>query len=144
VPNRFTATDIVHRVVAEGLGALVAPRGDGHGFVQPDGFESIGDEPIADEQDRVVAVPWEWRGVHVEALLGVASTQRDVVVRGVTLVTGEEGAELLHRYIDWADVLQQLGARVFGRPLVDVVDRWGDEVPEVEELSFLRRPAGEA
>lgn len=133
MPNPFTAVDIVHRDVAEGLGGLVAPRGKG--FAVTDGFEFIGDAPIADPDGRVAVVPWEWSGIHVEPILGVAATRRAVVVRGVTLVVGEEGAELLHRYIDWADVLQQLDARVYGRPVVDVRGRWAGEVPEVEELA---------
>lgn len=136
MPNVSTVIDLVHRDVHEGLSGSIEPR-DGEGFAVGEGFEFVADAPIADPEGRVAVVPWQWRGVHVQPVLGVQASGRALVVRGVTLVTGDEEAELLHRYIDWADVLQQLDARFYERPVVDGLERWHDELLEVEEFTRL-------
>lgn len=138
MPNISAAIDLVHRDVHLGLSGAVAPERDENAFAIADGFEFVGDAPVTDREERVAVVPWQWRGVHVDELLGIAPTDRALVVRGVTLVTGDEGNELLHRYVDWADVLQQLDARFYGRPVVDALERWGDELREVEQFARLR------
>jgi len=137
VPDLSTVVDLVHRDVTEGLGQALAPRDDGHGFALAEGFEAVGDAPIADRDGAVAAVPWQWTGVHRGDLLGVPATNEVVTVRGVTLITGEEDNELLHRYIDWAEVLLQLGVRFFDRPVVDVRRRFGDDLLRIPQLQRL-------
>lgn len=65
---------------------------------------------------------WEYRGkerlnhlARKEFLAG----RRDVVVRGITVVTTSDQEPRFHRYIDWAGVYEQLGM-VPGRPSLGV------------------------
>jgi hypothetical protein len=136
MPNLSTSVDLVERDVIEGLSRSIEPR-DGSGFSLADGFEFVGDSPITDPEERVVVVPWRWIGQHVEPILGVQASGRVLEVRGVTMVTGDEGDELLHRYIDWAEVLLQLEVRFYERPVVDGLERWGDELREVDQFARL-------
>jgi hypothetical protein len=82
------------------------------GFNRPEPFTG---EPIANETHT--AIVWEYSGVHTEPINGIRPTQREVTVRGVTIVdhTGKEPA--FHRYIDWAEVMGQLGLTITGRPI---------------------------
>lgn len=87
-------------------------------FQETSGFSPAADlrEPI--EADGCTVVTWEYRGL--ERLNPLArkeflASRREVVVRGITVVTTGEKGPLFHRYIDWAGVYDQLGM-VPGRP----------------------------
>ena len=101
--------------VAAGLGGVFQPT-EGGGLMPLDSLESLG-APIA--SDTHAALPWQWQGTHVGEIAGIPPTGReDVVVRGVTIVDRTGDDILFHRFIDWLDVLQQLGAVLVGRPVV--------------------------
>jgi hypothetical protein len=136
VPNIFNVVDLVRRDVFEGLSNSIEPRDD-DAFALAEGFEFIADSPVSDADGRVAVVPWRWRGAHVQPILGIEASGRELLVRGVTLITGGEEEELLHRYVDWADVLQQLDARFYPRPVVDGLARWHDELLEIDQFAAL-------
>lgn len=91
-------------------------------FEQTGGFSSAADLPAPIEADGYTVVAWEYRGkerlnhlARKEFLAG----RRDVVVRGITVVTTSDQEPRFHRYIDWAGVYEQLGM-VPGRPSLGV------------------------
>lgn len=114
----FEADDeIVHLVaddVTAGLGGVFEPT-EGGGLMPLDSFGPL-DAPIA--SDTHAALPWQWQGAHVGEIAGIPATGTDVVLRGVTIIDRSGDDVLFHRFIDWLDVLQQLGAVLVGRPVV--------------------------
>ena len=108
---------------------------DGAGFQLANVTSFAEDTLIADPDGRVALVAWEWHGRH-EGLFGVDATGEPVIVRGVTLVdyVGGGGDEpVLHRYVDWLDVMAQIGITVNPRPIVDV-RRAFENALEVEDI----------
>jgi hypothetical protein len=108
--------DLVHRDVVLGLS---------HAFDERD----AGWHPVADLIDdglptngRTSVVPWEFDCTHANAFLGIPSTGRDITIRGTTIVVdrGGDGADGLryHRYIDWAQVMTDLGVQATFRPVL--------------------------
>lgn len=65
--------------------------------------------------DRIVAVPWTYYCRHTGDFHGLFRTGRELTIEGVTLVDYRDGQTLLHRYVDWAGVIAQLGLEVSGR-----------------------------
>lgn len=117
--------------------ALPAARA-GHGFRIHDGFDWIHATPIgnfgADGAATAVAVPWQWTGVHRNELLGLLplpGEDREVTVAGLSIVQEVEASEeapdglLVHRFVDWLATLNELGARPYLRPVVDLGSRVG-------------------
>jgi hypothetical protein len=110
-----TDADLVTLVtddVTEGL-KVVFPAEGGFDVGPPFRRE---DESVAN--GRVGVVGWTWRGVDTIGFQGYKPTGAVVEVRGVTVVEfdAEDGATLFHRYVDWLDVIGQLGLSVSGRP----------------------------
>lgn len=58
-----------------------------------------------------VAVEWEFNGVHDKdgAFNGLAASGRPVTVRGFTILSADNGALQIRRYIDWVGLYAQLG-----------------------------------
>jgi hypothetical protein len=59
-------------------------------------------------------VEWSWVGRHDDdgadgAFNGIAPSQREVIVRGMSLMGVEEDEFRVRRYVDWAGVYAQLG-----------------------------------
>jgi hypothetical protein len=102
------------------------------------------EQPISSEAGTAVA--WEYHGNERHNPLareGFWGSLRPVVVRGVTVVTGKEGEELFHRYIDWAGVYDQLGMTP-GRPTQGQVSLVGvDLVDGVAALVEIEPDAAE-
>jgi hypothetical protein len=65
--------------------------------------------------DRIVAVPWTYSCRHTGDFHGLFRTGRELTIEGVTLVDYRSGELLLHRFVDWAGVIAQLGLEVSGR-----------------------------
>jgi len=87
-------------------------------FEETGGFSPAPDLPLPFEADGHAVVAWEYRGlerVNPLARKKFQDDRREVVVRGVTVVTMVDKEPLFHRYIDWAGVYDQLGM-VPGRP----------------------------
>lgn len=108
------------------------PELEGGGFTLAEPTSFARDLAIRDERGTVAAVAWQWKGIH-RGLFGIAPTNEVVIVRGATLVAGTDEEPALHRYIDWLDVLGQIGMTVSPRPIVDVTKAWSDvhEIPEL-------------
>jgi hypothetical protein len=69
---------------------------------------------------RQTAVAWEYHGRHNGTFQGIPATGRDVVIRGVTVVEqGGRGRVLFSRYVDWLDVMSQLGLSAIARPALE-------------------------
>ena len=66
--------------------------------------------------DRVATLGWTWHGID-RAFRGSEGNAVEVNVRGVTVVhrDGGNGVPLFERYVDWLDVLGQLGIGVASR-----------------------------
>ena len=102
--------------------------------VDPKSFEvrSEFSDPIM-ENGAFSTVPWSVTATHVgstpvdgdtdpQTFVGLAETQRTVVIEGVTIVKhpleGTRDEPEFRRYIDWSAVLAQLGVTMTGRPLL--------------------------
>jgi hypothetical protein len=112
MPEKEQATALIRDDVEKSLKRYFSPT---DGFTIPEPF--IGAQPIANQTHT--AVVWEYAGVHTHAFHGIEATQRSVVVRGATIVDQSGETALFHRYIDWSEVMGQLGLAITGRPAVD-------------------------
>jgi hypothetical protein len=102
MPEPTEAFDLVHDDVHAGLAESFTPR---PGFIATEGF---GDgEPITN--GRHTAVVWEYHGRHDAPFQGVEPTGADIVIRGVTVIEQSGRRQVFHRYVDWLDVMAQLG-----------------------------------
>jgi len=111
-------------------------------FDGPDGVLPVGrfaEEAVGTVSDTVSVVAWEWPVVHVGPIQGTPATNRELTLRGVTVIerrktviergdTEVEGEEtdgdgsdelLFSRYIDWLALYAELGALSIARPQVD-------------------------
>jgi hypothetical protein len=77
------------------------------------------------EQLHKTWVAWTYHARHSGVFAGIPPTEREVTVRGATLVDGSEKEPLFYRYIDWLDVCQQIGLSISGRPAVEPGERFG-------------------
>lgn len=110
------------------------------GFRVRDDIGGTADDPLTNADATVVVVPWEWSGTNA-GLFGLDPTNRAVTVRGVTIVTEGENGLLLHRSVDWLEVMAQAGIAVNTRPIVDIRDGYDEDslraVPELAEAFDL-------
>lgn len=106
-------TDVTHDVV-DGLKDTFTQRDEdtADSFRVNVRFEEE-EEFIGD--NRIVAVPWTYYCRHTGDFHGLFRTGRELQIEGVTLVDYRTGVTLLHRYVDWAGVIVQLGLEVSGR-----------------------------
>ncbi len=71
------------------------------------------------------AVPWEFSCRHVGVFQGAQPTERQLVIRGTTIVDTTRRRPLFHRYVAWSDVFAALGMAVSSRPTVpDLPQSW--------------------
>jgi hypothetical protein len=140
VPDPTFLREMVSDDIGDALGRALQPELDDDGFrLRPD-FEFLQDAVIGHEDaTRTIAViPWQFTGTHRdEPLLGVPPTGRRVVVNGTTIVRDAETDPQLYRYVDWGEVLDQLGVHHYGRPVVDVVERFGDAITDQPEFDSV-------
>jgi hypothetical protein len=106
-----SALTLVQADVEEAMRPFFPPTD--RGFTVPKPF----DEAAAITSGRFSAVVWEYYGAHQAEFQGVLPTGLPVVVRGATIVDHE--TEVFHRYVDWTDVMGQLGLTATMRPVVD-------------------------
>jgi hypothetical protein len=112
--NGDDAVGLVQQAVAAGLGQAFDDRDGGFRVVEELLGDSFGDD------DRVVAVPWELPCTHARRFLEIEATFVDLVIRGLTLVVeNPDKGVLLHRYIDWAQVMSDLGMSMTFRPALE-------------------------
>jgi hypothetical protein len=64
------------------------------------------------------AVPWQVEVRHTGQFRGIAATGRSVTILGVTILnlTDPDGPGILHRFINWEEVMAQLGVFYAVRP----------------------------
>lgn len=81
---------------------------------RPEGGWSHDPERTGPIGPNAVGVEWRWIGTHDDEGEGdgfnaIAPSDRDVTVRGFTLMGAEDGRFMVRRYIDWAGLFAQLG-----------------------------------
>lgn len=123
---------IVQRDIVAGLGevftAVKADDGDDVDAVRvADRFRD--EEVITNE--LVAAVPWVYSCRHTGDFNGLFRTGRSLEIKGVTFVDRRDGQVMLHRYVDWEGVIQELGLSV----------SWRVPVTEEEYLAGRERVA---
>jgi hypothetical protein len=77
-------------------------------------------EPVL-ANDAYAAVLWALRGTHTGTFVGLEPTGREVTIEGLTLVKlpEREGDDpQFMRFVDWSEVLGQLGVSMSGRPIL--------------------------
>ncbi|MHB8464270.1 MAG: hypothetical protein ACYDH6_21165 [Acidimicrobiales bacterium] len=105
----YLASQDVH----EGLADFFTPT---QGFHVAAGF--VEGPPMTN--GKHTSVVWEFHGKHDAVFQGVRPTGRHVVIRGVTVVDkSKRGRVLFHRYVDWLDLMSQLGLSSTFRPALD-------------------------
>jgi hypothetical protein len=126
VPNHRELLEIVDRDIREGIGKVFTPQGDVRlqsaftGVTLPDATVSF--------------VPWEYDARHDQPMNTtaagaggmlthdgegppiVAATNKTFTMVGVTVVDARQSAVRLHRFVDWANVLANVGMGVSMRP----------------------------
>lgn len=111
--DTHTVLDFVRRDVVEGLGQLFGPA-DKADPMELARFHDDSHGPMVNQS--FAAVAWTFDGVDSKGLWGLAPSQKPVRVRGVTVVdAATDHPNRVHRYIDWVDVMAQLGLSVHGR-----------------------------
>jgi len=135
-----TAIDLVK---ADVDGALAEQLPDGEGFELDPEFDGWRDDPFASTEATKLAVPWIWHGRNA-GLFGLDATNREVVVRGLTVIEEDSGSFLCRRYVDWLPVLAQAGLIIYTRPIRSIDERYGPGeltgIPEYEEaVDEIRR-----
>jgi hypothetical protein len=93
-------------MVAADLGPLMETYPGGTPTL-PEGLERLAEEPLSN--GAMTAVPWEYTGTAAVRLRGEGQPNREVTIRGVTIVEGEGENAVFRRYVDWAEVWAQLG-----------------------------------
>ena len=73
--------------------------------------------PVMSNND-FAAVVWSVNASHDNVFAGLAPTGREVVIEGVTIVSTSSEEPMFRRYIDWSNVLGQLGVSISGRPVM--------------------------
>ena len=107
--------ELVNDDVTAGLAEYFTPT---QGFLPAAGFAE--GEPISN--GRHTAIVWEYHGRHTAAFQGVQPTGREVVIRGTTVVdVSRRSRPVFHRYVDWLDVMGQLGMTSTHRPALDEI-----------------------
>lgn len=62
-------------------------------------------------------VSWRWETVNIGNFFGLARTNREIRINGSTSVRLVDGEAQLIRFIDWLDVLGQMGVAVAARTI---------------------------
>ncbi len=126
----------IERVAEDVRAALGEQLPDREGFAIDDEYEGWRDTPFATADESKVVVPWVWRGVN-NGLLGLDSTGKEVVVRGITVIEEDGDQFLCRRYVDWLPALEQAGIVLYTRPIRSIDQRYGpgqlSDIPEYEE-----------
>jgi hypothetical protein len=84
-------------------------------IVNPALDDGDAEQPI----QSLTAVPWIYRCLHDGDFQGLFRTGKELEIHGVTFVDGRGGSQMLHRYVDWMGVVNQLGLDVSWRVPVD-------------------------
>jgi hypothetical protein len=116
MPDRDPELNVRHDAVI--ATALDVESGLGPFFEATDGFSvptQFGMEPPI-TNGQMTAVVWQYAGRHSAEFQGVPATDRVVTIRGTTVVDHSGPEPLFHRYVDWLDVMAQLGLTANMRP----------------------------
>jgi hypothetical protein len=116
-PPEHMALTATRADVEAGLGRFFPAS---QGFLVPEVFQGA---PVTN--GRQTAVVWEYRGRHDAEFQGIPATGRQVVIRGTTIVDHEGPDPQFHRYVDWLDLMAQLGVTATMRPALDHLPRAG-------------------
>src|SRR4051794_33945345 len=85
-------------------------------------FSSRNEPEILDNglvSDTHAAVQWSWDCSHTGLFQGLKTRGVALTIRGVTIVDDEKGEPVFQRYVDWSEVMQQLGMYASFRPTIE-------------------------
>jgi hypothetical protein len=126
MPSHQQLLEIVDRDIREGIGRVFTPNG---AIRLQDAFDDV---VLPDAE--VSFVPWEYDAVHDQPMNTTArgaggmlthdgagppiidATGKTFTMVGVTVVDARKPAIRLHRFVDWANVLANVGMSVSMRP----------------------------
>ena len=126
MPNHKQLLEIVDRDIREGIGKVFTPQGNLR-LQAPFTDVTLPDAPVS-------FVPWEYDAVHDHPMHTsgdgatghlthehtgppiVPATHRTFTILGVTVVDSRKPAVRLHRFVDWANVLANVGMHMSMRP----------------------------
>jgi hypothetical protein len=116
--------ELVQDDVLYGLRTMFSPDGKPEDAVVVN--PNLDDDGVLIGNERIWAVPWIYSCVHDinpdsegRGFLGMFRTDRRLQIHGVTFVDNRRGEPLMHRYVDWMGVANQLGLEVSTRVPVD-------------------------
>jgi len=129
---------VVQEDVMNGLRTMFSPDG------KPE--EAVIVNPNLDDgvligNEKLAAVPWIYSCIHDGQFLGMFRTDRRLKIHGVTFVDNRRGETLMHRYVDWMGVANQLGLEVSTRVPVDQA-QYRKVLSECDELDKDDRGGG--
>jgi hypothetical protein len=101
---------LAQRDIEEGFSTSLTPTAQGWRPI--DAF--MGEGPMTN--GRFTAVPWTYACAHTGTFLGLEPTGREFEIHGVTIVVSDGDEPIFHRYIDWANVMANLGMGATWRP----------------------------
>jgi hypothetical protein len=126
----------MEQVEADVRSAFTEQLPDGEGFQLDEEFDAWRDDPFQSSDTTKVVVPWTWSGRNA-GLLGLDATNREVVLRGITVIEEDGDGFLCRRYVDWLPAFEQAGLVMFTRPIRSIDERYGEGelrgIPEYEE-----------
>ena len=136
----------IEQVEADVRSAFLGQLPDGEGFALDDDFDAWRDDPFQSAESTKMVVPWTWSGRNA-GLFGLDATNRDVVVRGITVIEEDGDGFLCRRYVDWFPAFEQAGLIMYTRPIRSIDERYGpgelSGIPEYDEaLEEIRRVQG--
>jgi hypothetical protein len=108
---------LVQEDVLNGLRGMFGPDGKPEEAVKVN--PNLDDDGALIGDERLAAVPWIYSCIHDGDFLGMFRSDLPLQIHGVTFVDNRKGETLMHRYVDWMGVANQLGLEVSTRVPVD-------------------------
>jgi hypothetical protein len=112
------ARNNVAQDIHDSFSKYIQPSPTGEFAVELPGVQ-LAERDVIVASESVVAVPWVFRGEHVDVFLSVPATGLPIELRGATFVdvsSGKESDWTYSRFIDYLGALHQLGVTGVSRP----------------------------
>ena len=126
-------TSVVGRAFTDGVFTLLAegPATNPGSLEIPKGAKLVGD---------VVFVQWSWKGRHTEDFVfaGTKATHRSVEIHGVTVVYDTDLGPYFGRFVDWSNVLAQVGVLPGRQRIGERPTTWDTDRAQFEEHALER------
>jgi hypothetical protein len=103
-----SAEKAVLQDITEGLKHVFSPRDNSPGGAQ-----------IVERSGTAAYVEWVYDCTHTGVFQGLKPKGRELTIRGVTIVDDSSGSPVFKRYVDWSEVMTQLGMFANFRPTIE-------------------------